>query len=100
MSLGGYDIVLGVQWLRTLGPVLWDFDKVQMQITHGNKTYCLSSSNVPLDQIQDVTAFQMEKLMQQENSVGAFQLQSEKIEDSSEALSSVQKQELYTFKAV
>jgi len=25
LSLGGCDMVLGVEWLRTLGPVLWDF---------------------------------------------------------------------------
>jgi hypothetical protein len=23
--LAGYEMVLGCQWLRTLGPVLWDF---------------------------------------------------------------------------
>ena len=25
MPLAGYDMVLGTQWLATLGPVLWDF---------------------------------------------------------------------------
>jgi hypothetical protein len=25
VSLAGYEMVLGCQWLRTLGPVLWDF---------------------------------------------------------------------------
>jgi hypothetical protein len=28
--LGGYDMVLGVQWLRTLGPILWDFEQCHM----------------------------------------------------------------------
>lgn len=28
ISLGGYDIVLGVAFLRTLGPILWDFDEL------------------------------------------------------------------------
>jgi hypothetical protein len=27
LSLGEYDMVLGVQWLSTLGPILWDFAK-------------------------------------------------------------------------
>ncbi|KAA8544487.1 hypothetical protein F0562_022473 [Nyssa sinensis] len=27
----GYDIVLGTQWLCTLGPILWDFAKLQMK---------------------------------------------------------------------
>ena len=25
MPLGGCDVILGTQWLRTLGPILWDF---------------------------------------------------------------------------
>jgi hypothetical protein len=28
LPLDGFDIVLGVQWLRTLGPILWDFDSL------------------------------------------------------------------------
>jgi hypothetical protein len=31
ISLGGCDMVLGVQWLQTLGPVLWDFSLMIMQ---------------------------------------------------------------------
>jgi hypothetical protein len=30
ISLAGYEMVLGVQWLRTLGPILWDFGRAQM----------------------------------------------------------------------
>jgi hypothetical protein len=26
LSIGSYDMVLGVQWLESLGPVMWDFD--------------------------------------------------------------------------
>lgn len=28
--MGGCDIVLGIQWLRTLGPIIWDFLKLTM----------------------------------------------------------------------
>ncbi|KAA8529633.1 hypothetical protein F0562_034267 [Nyssa sinensis] len=31
LPLDGYEVVLGAQWLRTLGPLLWDFSKLQMQ---------------------------------------------------------------------
>ncbi|KAA8517141.1 hypothetical protein F0562_017434 [Nyssa sinensis] len=31
LTLGGCDIVLGVQWLSTLGPILWDFVKLRME---------------------------------------------------------------------
>jgi hypothetical protein len=30
IPLAGYDMVLGVHWLRTLGPILWDFTKACM----------------------------------------------------------------------
>jgi hypothetical protein len=32
ISLGGYEVVLGCQWLRTLGPILWDFDRLPMGV--------------------------------------------------------------------
>jgi predicted aspartyl protease len=30
LDLGGFDLVLGVQWLRTLGPIVWDFGALAM----------------------------------------------------------------------
>jgi hypothetical protein len=30
LPLGGYEVVLGCQWLRTLGPILWDLDRLSM----------------------------------------------------------------------
>ena len=36
MPLAGYDLVLGTQWLATLGPVLWDLGARQMSFQcHG-----------------------------------------------------------------
>jgi hypothetical protein len=32
IDLGGCDIVLNVEWLRTLGPILMDFKKITMQL--------------------------------------------------------------------
>jgi hypothetical protein len=34
--LDGFDIILGVQWLRTLGPILWDFKSLTMSFWHGS----------------------------------------------------------------
>ena len=31
--LGGCDVVLGAQWFRTLGPILWDFVEIWMQFS-------------------------------------------------------------------
>jgi hypothetical protein len=30
IPLGGFDVVLGVQWLSTLGPSLWDFNNITL----------------------------------------------------------------------
>jgi predicted aspartyl protease len=30
IPFGGYNMVLGVQWLHTLGPILWDFEQCHM----------------------------------------------------------------------
>ncbi|XP_026384611.1 uncharacterized protein LOC113280171 [Papaver somniferum] len=37
LDISGCDAVLGVQWLRTLGPIKWDFAKLTMQF-HSNDT--------------------------------------------------------------
>lgn len=42
IALGNCDIVLGVQWLRTLGPITWDFEKLVMQFTLGQKRVTLN----------------------------------------------------------
>jgi hypothetical protein len=30
LDLGGFDLILSVQWLCTLGPIIWDFDALSM----------------------------------------------------------------------
>jgi hypothetical protein len=37
IPLDCYDIVLDVSFLRTLGPILWDFDDLYMSFTHHGK---------------------------------------------------------------
>lgn len=63
MPLWGCGIVLELQWLRTPSLVLWYFDKLYMKFRKGNRTYCLSSPKTPTEFIQDVSIFQMEKLL-------------------------------------
>ena len=35
--LGGCDVVLGAQWMRTLGPILWDFAELSLEEIWGLK---------------------------------------------------------------
>ena len=37
LSLAGYDVVLGTQWLATLGPILWDFGALTMSFWRGGR---------------------------------------------------------------
>lgn len=41
LSLGGCDIVLGVSWLMTLGPIIWDFSTLTMMFEYDGKIICL-----------------------------------------------------------
>ena len=35
INLGGFDLILGFKYLRTLGPILWDFEDLCMAFTRG-----------------------------------------------------------------
>ena len=41
LTLGRYDVVLGTQWLRTLGPILWDFVELWMQFSPDGHNHTL-----------------------------------------------------------
>ncbi|KAK8931221.1 hypothetical protein KSP39_PZI016563 [Platanthera zijinensis] len=62
LDLGGCDMVLGIQWLVTLGPIVWDFNKLRMEFTmSGNKVSLRGGSRPPTDII---TRRQLAKLVQ------------------------------------
>lgn len=41
LTLGGCDAVLGVQWMRTVGLILLDFNKLRMEFKLGDQQHCL-----------------------------------------------------------
>lgn len=53
LPLGGCDMVLGVQWLSTLGPVLWDFQNLQMEFTAFGRKHVLKGGHTPIVQLVD-----------------------------------------------
>ena len=42
IPLGGFSMILGTQWLRKLGPILWDFAKLWMQFSVNGKKHTLN----------------------------------------------------------
>lgn len=40
MPLADYDVVLGTQWLATLGPVLWDFGSRTVMFQRQGQSVC------------------------------------------------------------
>ncbi|PNX98954.1 retrotransposon-related protein, partial [Trifolium pratense] len=45
LPLCGADVVLGVPWLRSIGPVLMDYTSLSLSYTHNNKTITLSGNS-------------------------------------------------------
>ncbi|RVW69141.1 Retrovirus-related Pol polyprotein from transposon 17.6 [Vitis vinifera] len=56
LTLGGCDIVLGVQWLQTLGPILWDFSRLQVEFSVWDKPRKLQVDEL-LDELHGSTIF-------------------------------------------
>ena len=58
LPLAGCDIVLGIQWLRVLGPILWDFDHLTMEFQYGSKRCVLQGlQQGPQLSLEDRKAF-------------------------------------------
>ncbi|GJU83731.1 reverse transcriptase [Tanacetum coccineum] len=45
LPLGGCDMVLGIQWLATLGDIKCNFQELKMQFVYNNKKLCLRGSS-------------------------------------------------------
>ncbi|KAJ4809119.1 polyprotein [Rhynchospora pubera] len=50
LDLEGSDVVLGVQWLETLGPILTDWSQLTMDFTHNGKSIHLQGNSSPFAQ--------------------------------------------------
>ncbi|KAJ4959702.1 hypothetical protein NE237_019612 [Protea cynaroides] len=51
LPLEGYDVVLGTQWLSTLGPIVWDFSKLQMSLHVEGKEVALHGLSIPENKV-------------------------------------------------
>lgn len=41
------DLILGIQWLKSLGQILWDFDKLKMEFTTNGRKFVLRGAKTP-----------------------------------------------------
>jgi hypothetical protein len=61
IDMGGFDIVLGLDWLRTLGPILMDFKNLTMQFYQENHQYKFQGIIASSPEI--ISFHRMEKLL-------------------------------------
>jgi hypothetical protein len=58
LPLAGCDVVLGIQWLRILGPILWNFDDLTMEFQWGTRRCRLKGlQQGPELSMEDVNSF-------------------------------------------
>jgi hypothetical protein len=53
INLGDFDVILGVDFLRTLGPILWDFEDLCMAFTQGYRRILWKGLSSPCDDIRE-----------------------------------------------
>lgn len=63
LSIGGCDMVLGVQWLSTLGPILWDFKNLQMQFQMADHPFLLKGNSGC--KVEQMNSMQVGRALQQ-----------------------------------
>lgn len=61
LPLYGYDLILGIQWLSTLGSILWNFEKLKMAFTKGRRTCVLREPRE--NRLTTINNLQLEKLL-------------------------------------
>jgi hypothetical protein len=66
IDMGGCDIVLGVEWLRTLGPILMDFQNLTMQFDQGGHKHKFQGITKGSPKI--ISSHRMEKLLKKGHS--------------------------------
>jgi hypothetical protein len=74
IDMGGCDIVLGAEWLRTLGPILMDFKELTMQFQYEEQQYKFQGITTCSPKI--TSSHRMEKLLKKGHSIIITQLHS------------------------
>jgi hypothetical protein len=72
IEIGTCDIVLGVDWLRNLGPILMDFQNLTMQFDQGGHQYKFQGITTGSPEV--ISSHRMEKLLKKGHSSVIAQL--------------------------
>jgi hypothetical protein len=73
LPLCGADVVLGVPWLRSIGPVLMDYTSLSLSYTHNNKSVTLSGN--PPTRPNPISAHQLKRCVQTNAATKLFHIQ-------------------------
>jgi hypothetical protein len=66
IDMGSCNIVLGADWLRTLGPILMDFQNLTMQFNQEGNQYKFQGITVVSPEV--ISSYRMEKLLKKGHS--------------------------------
>lgn len=72
LSLGFSDVVLGVQWLSTLGPIIWDFPNLRIEFTFKSSKPVLRG--VTPNDSKVISSSSLNKLIMQEPHIALLHL--------------------------
>lgn len=73
LPISGANVVLGVQWLRTLGPILTDYSSLRMQFFHKNQLVELKGESA--SELGLLTHHQLRRLSRTRGSASYFHVQ-------------------------
>jgi hypothetical protein len=66
IDMGGCDIVLGAEWLRTLGPILMDFKELTMQFNQEGQQY--KFQGITVGSLEIISSHRMENILKKGHS--------------------------------
>lgn len=72
IPIGGCDIILGMQWLRELGKVLWDCSRLEIEFLEDGKKVKLTTDNPTSSKV--VPRWQLSKIEEEKDYVFMLQL--------------------------
>ena len=70
LPIGGCDVVLGIQWLRGLGPILWDFKSLKMEIRQGDQKILIKGMGTESSEVDSSPTFLQELRRADSTSMG------------------------------